>query len=197
MVSGSICLPSEVCSRIIFPIEGNCFRSCWLSGSHNFERLIAFAQWSMAPSTSISIPSWGIFSFTAHCSSSLWSLITLAFPFTRRQSSKPGTRKSSPMFGFPIKFERVSTRLFPGLSGIKSVFSSTTWTKPAASPQGDTSVLPSFEAVPTKTKGLRCMKARQYLSGGLLLLQPLNQQASRRKHVIDPHFGKYCSRVFS
>ncbi len=84
-----------------------------------------------------------------------------AVPFTRNVSSMPGTRKSSPIPGVLTRLDIVSSRLFPGRSGIRSVRSSATVTKPGSPPRGVASAVPSGFVEATTTNGECAMKFRQ------------------------------------
>jgi hypothetical protein len=80
-----------------------------------------------------------------------------ALPLTLTVSSMPGIMNSSPTFALAIIFSIVSPRLLPGRSGMISVPSSMTRTKPGGSPRGDTSALPFASAVPMHRKGERAI----------------------------------------
>ena len=77
-----------------------------------------------------------------------------ARPFTRSVSPTPGTRNSRPTWGSAGRCG-ASRRAVPGRSGSSSVRSSRTRTKPAGSPRGLTSQVPSGAEVARQTKGER------------------------------------------
>jgi len=64
-----------------------------------------------------------------------------------------------PTFGLTSRFFIPSMRLLPGRSGISSVRSSSSCTKPGASPLGEQSMLVPFEVANTRN-GDAAMKAR-------------------------------------
>jgi hypothetical protein len=73
----------------------------------------------------------------------------------------PGMRNSRPTCGFCRIFCSESQRLLPGRSGMTTVLSSSTRTKPGRSPLGETSHRPSVPDVPRSMNGERSMNARQ------------------------------------
>ena len=95
---------------------------------------------------------------TAISDRSSGSVVICAVPLTRIVSSKPGIMNSSPIFGLAKRFDIVSKRLLPGLSGMISVFSSKTFTKPGGSPRGLTSPCPPLVWDPRQMNGDRLMK---------------------------------------
>src|SRR5882724_7091671 len=103
----------------------------------------------------------GVLPWAARRASHSGSRTIRARPLIRRVSSLPGTRKMSPMRGFSSSLRMPSKRLLAGRSGMSRVWSSTTRTKPGASPLGLTSQRPVRSAVATRRKGARAMKARQ------------------------------------
>ena len=139
-------------------------RSTIASASQSRERLKALAQCRKASSTVTRIATFGSLPFTAAFRSTSGSRTIVARPFTRRESSNPGIMKRMPTFGFSMMLLMVSRRLLPGRSGMMMVLSSSTWTKPAGSPRGDTSALPFLSAVPMQRNGDSSMKRRQCLS---------------------------------
>ena len=84
-----------------------------------------------------------------------------AVPFTRTDSSTPGITNRSPTPGFATRLRSVSIRLFPGRSGMSSVRSSATVTKPGSPPRGVASAVPSGFVVATTTNGERPMNRRK------------------------------------
>src|ERR1039457_52403 len=74
------------------------------------------------------------------------SRISRARPLMRRASPRPGTMNAKPTCGLASTLRNPSTRRLPGRSGIAIVESSRTRVKPAGSPLGATSQVPSAAA---------------------------------------------------
>ena len=87
-----------------------------------------------------------------------------ARPFTRSVSSRPGIRKIRPTCGFSRTLRSPSSRLLPGRSGITRCRSSSTRTKPGASPLGETSQRPVASDGRQQEEG----RVPDELSGGLV-----------------------------
>ena len=130
------------------------------SGCHRCERLKALAQWKKHSFTSTPMATSGRLPCALVRSNSAASRTTKARPLTRSVSSTPGTMKSRPTPLVCRMFSSVSRRRLPGRSGMTSVVSSSTATKPGASPRGDTSPSWSAPVVPISRNGERAMKSR-------------------------------------
>ena len=83
----------------------------------------------------------------------------LARPITRMVSPTPGIRNKSATRGSLMMLRSESMRLFPRRSGMSSVFSSATRTKPGASPRGEQSS-PSGPQVASAKNGAASMNFR-------------------------------------
>src|SRR5882672_5928068 len=143
-------------------IEGSPATSGQRSRSQRPERLKAFAQWRKHSSTSTPIATFGRLPWTSRRSRISASRTMEARPFTRKVSSRPGMRKIIPTCGFSTILLNPSMRLLPGRSGTTRWWSSSTSTKPGASPLGETSQRPDAPEVAISTKGALAMKAREW-----------------------------------
>ena len=125
------------------------------------------------------MPLRGSLPLTAQGSSSAGSVVIWARPLTRNVSRSPGTKKISPTPGEASRLQIVSTRLLPSRSGISSVSSSMTWTKPGASPFGEASQRPDGSVVAMTRNGDSAMKRARMLfePRQLLLDRPLDRLA--------------------
>ena len=92
-------------------------------------------------------------------SSSAGSVEMLARPMMRNVSPTPGMRNSSDTRGSRTMLRKLSMRLLPRRSGIISVRSPATRTKPGASPRGEQST-PSGPTLASTKNGAASMKAR-------------------------------------
>ena len=73
----------------------------------------------------------------------------------RSVSPVAGTSAIMPILPFAMMLLRPKARLLPIRSGISSVCGSSTRMKPGSSPLGETSIVPSFDVVPTSANGQR------------------------------------------
>ena len=132
--------------------------------------MIHFEQWKKASWTSTANAKLDVLPRAAIDSSRSASRTILALPLTRSVSLFPGTTKIRPTFGFSRTFVNVSARRFPGRSGIASVESSRTRTKPQASPFGEISISPRVFEEAIRTKGDLAINARQCRSRTAMVL---------------------------
>src|SRR6185437_12182214 len=85
----------------------------------------------------------------------------VARPLMRSVSRMPGMTKIRPTCGLARMLRSVSVRRLPARSGMASSLSSRTWTKPGASPLGETSHWPSALAELMKSSGASATNWRQ------------------------------------
>jgi hypothetical protein len=103
----------------------------------------------------------GVFPFNAICSRRSESLTRDAVPAMRTTSRRFGTMKMMPTLGFSRTLRNVSARWLPSRSGIASVCLSRTFTKPAGSPFGETSIDPAALMLEMTIKGYRSIHFAQ------------------------------------
>lgn len=106
----------------------------------------------------------GALPFTFIVSRSELSFTMIAFPLTRSVCVTPGMRKIIPTLGSRSTLWKVSKRRFPSRSGIARVCSSSTFTKPAGSPLGETSTRPASPTEATNANGACSINERAMLS---------------------------------
>ena len=151
-------------SLSISPMEGSAARWMWRVASHKLERISALAQCRYAASTLTRITSLGTRLASAQKAKVASSVVSAARPFTRKVSSTPGTKNSSPTWPFCTMFSSVSSRLLPGESAMSRVPASSTFTKPGAPPRGEASIAPSGLELATTTSGDWATKRAQCAS---------------------------------
>ena len=117
-------------------------------------------QWWKICSISTTRASSGRCPLTTRSSRNGASRTRRARPLTRSVSTRPGTTKIRPTCGLDSTLTQPSARLLPGRSGITRVWSSSTCTKPAGSPFGETSQLPSAAEVAISRNGDAAIQAR-------------------------------------
>ena len=150
----------SIWSLSMLPYGGNWARAILKSSSQSRERISALPQCRNASRTVTTSTARGRFPFRSHRSITSALVVISATPFTRNVSSTPGMKNSNATCGFRRMFAKESRRLLPGQSGIASVTSSRTSTKPGSSPRGAMSAPRSLH-VPRHTKGERAMKPVQ------------------------------------
>ena len=115
-------------------------------------------------------------------------------PFTRSVSLTPGIMNRMPISGLHSTLVRESSRLFPGQSGMSRVEASTTWTKPALSPRGVTSV-PDADAEPRHKNGESAMNLRMCSSSSERTLRAARGDTAgyaERSDAVSPIDAVYC-----
>src|SRR5712691_5152492 len=148
-------------SQSIWAKDGSFWGSAHVDGSHRLERRKALGQCRYASSTSRPMATLGSLPCMPSRERISLSRMMEAFPLTRSVSPRPGTRKIIPMCGFSRMLVSPSVRLLPGRSGTTRWVSSSTSTKPGASPLGETSHRPAAFDVASSTKGEAAMNARE------------------------------------
>src|SRR3546814_7799488 len=117
----------------------------------------------------------------------------------------PGTRNSRPTDGCCTTLRKESIRLLPRRSGSSSVLSSSTRTKPGASPRGEQSA-PSGPAVASMTSGDSPMKARSEehtselqslmrISYACLCLKKKNQVEAHSSELGVCSYHNHCEQI--
>jgi hypothetical protein len=142
------------------PSPASPVRSGHWAGSHSRDRISDLPQWKKTSRAVTSRTARAGLPCTENRLQSSALVSSRAVPLTRSEYGWPGTRKSSPSLGFAMRLWKLSTRLFPGRSGIRRVWGFSTATKPGASPRGEASGQPPASAVETTRNGDHPMKAR-------------------------------------
>lgn len=102
----------------------------------------------------------------------------LRLPVDAQHLVDAGHEESSPTWGRSTMFTSESSRLLPGRSGMSSVRSSSTATKPGSPPRGEASTRPAASTDASTTSGERAMKRRQWASRASSCLRSV-RRASR------------------
>jgi hypothetical protein len=107
------------------------------------------------------------------------SVRNVALPLMRSVSSTPGIMNNSPTPGRSTRFCIESRRLLPGESGMSTVCSSKTFTKPGSPPRGEASTRPSASVLAITRNGDSETNRRQCASSRSSCLRSERSEGSR------------------